>query len=58
VVCDGVGELGRDGPDLAPDAAEVVQQPRPLLRQLRQELGELEDVYGSMILTNRLLAGF
>jgi FdhD protein len=49
VVCDGVGELGRDRPHLAPDSAEVVQQPRPLLRQLRQELGELEDVYGSII---------
>ncbi|MGH3040556.1 MAG: formate dehydrogenase accessory sulfurtransferase FdhD [Gaiellaceae bacterium] len=49
MVGDGVGQLGRHGPDLAPDAAEVVQQPRPLLGQLRQELGELEDVYGSII---------
>jgi FdhD protein len=49
VVGDGVGELGRQRPDLASDAAEIVQQPRPLPRQLRQELGELEDVYGSMI---------
>ena len=49
VVGDGVGELGREGPDLAPHPAEIVQQPRPLPRQLRQELGELEDVYGSMI---------
>ena len=49
MVGDGVGELGGDRPHLAPDAAEVVQQPRPLLGQLRQELGELEDVYGSII---------
>jgi FdhD protein len=49
VVGDRVGELRRDGPDLAPHAAEVVQQPRALLRQLREELGELEDVYGSII---------
>jgi FdhD protein len=49
VVGDGVGELGRQRPDLASDAAEIVQQPGPLPRQLRQELGELEDVYGSMI---------
>jgi FdhD protein len=49
VVGDRVGELRRDRPHLAPDAAEVVQQLRPLRGQLRQELGELEDVYGSII---------
>jgi FdhD protein len=49
VVGDGVGELRRYWAHLAPDTAEVVQQLRPLLRQLRQELGELEDVYGSII---------
>ena len=49
VVGDGVGQLGRERPHLAPHTAEVVQQPRPLPRQARQELGELEDVYGSMI---------
>ena len=49
VVGDRVGELGREGPDLAPHPSEIVQQPRPLPRELRQELGELEDVYGSMI---------
>jgi FdhD protein len=49
VVCDRVGELGRDRPYLAPHAAEVVQQLRPLLGQLGQELGEPEDVYGSII---------
>jgi FdhD protein len=49
VVGDRVGELRRDRPHLAPDAAEVVQQLCPLRGQLRQELGELEDVYGSII---------
>src|SRR5919106_1832495 len=49
VVGDRVGELGRERPDLAPHPAEVVQQPRPLPREDRQKLGELEDVYGSMI---------
>jgi FdhD protein len=49
VVGDCVGELGRDRPDLAPDPAEVVQQRRPLLGQPGEELGELEDVYGSII---------
>jgi FdhD protein len=49
VVGDGVGELGRDRPDLAPHPAEVVQQLRPLRGQLGEELGELEDVYGSII---------
>ena len=41
-----VRELGRERADLAADAAEVVEQPRPLLRQLRENLGEPEDVYG------------
>jgi FdhD protein len=49
VVRDGVGELGCHRADLAPDPAEVVQQLRPLSRQLGEELGELEDVYGSII---------
>ena len=49
MVGDGVGKLGRQRPDLAPHPAEVVQQPRSLPWQARQELGELEDVYGSMI---------
>jgi FdhD protein len=49
VVGDRVGELGRERPDLTPHPAEVVQQPRPLPREDRQKLGELEDVYGSMI---------
>jgi FdhD protein len=49
VVGDRVGELGRDRPHLAPHPAEVVQQLRALPRQPGQELGELEDVYGSII---------
>jgi FdhD protein len=49
VVGERVRELGRDRPDLAPDPAEVVQQLRALRGQLRQELGEPEDVYGSII---------
>ena len=32
-----VGELGRDRPDLAAEAAEVVEQPRPLRRQLLEQ---------------------
>jgi hypothetical protein len=46
VVRERVGELGRERADLAADATEVVQQPRPLLRQLGKNLGEPEDVYG------------
>jgi hypothetical protein len=57
VVGDGVRKLGRHRTDLAADAAEVVQQLRPLLGQLGEELGELEDVYGSMIVTSGLFAG-
>lgn len=41
-----VRELGREGADLAANAAEVVEQARPLLRQLGEKFGELEDVYG------------
>ena len=40
-----VGELRRDRPDLAPDAAEVVEQPRPLGRQLLQQAREPEHVH-------------
>ena len=40
-----VGELGRDRADLAADAAEVVEQPRPLRRQLLEQGGEPEDVH-------------
>jgi hypothetical protein len=46
VVGDGVRELGRDRPDLAADAAEVVEEARPLLRKLGEQGGEREDVYG------------
>ena len=44
VVGERVRELGRDRPDLAADAAEVVEQPRPRDRQLGQERGQGEDV--------------
>ena len=46
VVGERVRELRGDRADLAADAPEVVQQPRPLLRQLGKNLGEPEDVYG------------
>jgi len=46
VVGERVGELRGDRPDLAADPPEVVQQARPLLRQLGKNLGEPEDVYG------------
>ena len=46
VVGERVRELRRDRADLAADAPEVVQETRPLLRQLRQNIGEPEDVYG------------
>ena len=49
MVRDRVGELGCQRAHLAPHPAEVVQQLRPLSRQLGEELGELEDVYGSII---------
>jgi hypothetical protein len=44
VVGERVGKLGRQGPDLAADAPEVVQEPRSLRGQLRKELGEPENV--------------
>ena len=40
-----VGELRGDRADLAPDASEVVEQPRPLRRQLLEQGGEPEDVH-------------
>ena len=46
VVGERVRELRGDRADLAADAPEVVQQARPLLRQLVKNLGEPEDVYG------------
>jgi hypothetical protein len=41
-----VRELRRERADLSADAPEIVEQARPLLRQLGQDLGEPEDVYG------------
>jgi hypothetical protein len=46
VVGERVGELGRQRADLVADATEVLQQPCPLLRQVGENLGEPEDVYG------------
>jgi DNA-binding MarR family transcriptional regulator len=40
-----IRELGGDRADLAPDAAQVVQQPRPLRRQLLEQAGEAEHVH-------------
>ena len=45
-VCERVGELGRDRPDLAADPAEVVEQPRALGGQLLEQGGETEHVHG------------
>jgi hypothetical protein len=50
-VGDGVRELGSERPDLATDAPEVVEKPRPLGRQLLQQRGELENVDASIIVT-------
>ena len=44
VVGERVRELRRDGADLPPHAAQVVEQAGARGRQLRQELGELQDV--------------
>jgi hypothetical protein len=48
-VCYRVRELGRDRADLAPDAAQVVEQARALGRQLVEERGEPENVDGVII---------
>jgi acetylornithine deacetylase len=48
-VGDRVRELGRDRPDLAPNAPEVVEQARPLRRQLLEERGQLEDVDAAIL---------
>jgi FdhD protein len=49
VVGERVRELCRDRPHLTAHTAEIVEEARPLLRQRREELGEPEDVYGSII---------
>jgi hypothetical protein len=46
MVGDRVRELRTDGTDLAPDTPQIVEKPRPFLRELGQELGKPEDVYG------------
>ena len=45
VVGERVGQLHRDRPDLAPDAAEVVEEARPLARELGEERCEPEHVH-------------
>ena len=40
-----VRELRRDRPDLAAQPAEVVEQPRPLRRQLLEQAREAEHVH-------------
>jgi RNA polymerase sigma-70 factor, ECF subfamily len=47
VVRERVRELRRERADLAPDAPEVVEEPRALRGELGQELGEAEDVDGA-----------
>jgi hypothetical protein len=49
VVGERVRELRSERPDLAANAAEVVEQPRALARQLRKELGEAQDVDGAIL---------
>jgi hypothetical protein len=44
VVGERVRQLGRDRADLPPDAPEIVEEPGALGRQLRQELGEPQNV--------------
>ncbi|MDQ3890973.1 MAG: hypothetical protein M3312_10550, partial [Actinomycetota bacterium] len=44
VVGERVRDLGGDGADLTPETPEVVEQPRPLGRELLEEGGELQDV--------------
>jgi hypothetical protein len=44
VVGERVGELGRDRPDVSANAPEVVEQARPLRRELRQERRQRQDV--------------
>ena len=49
VVGERVRELGRDRADLAADAAEVVEEPRAVCRQLGEERGQGEDVRAPII---------
>jgi len=44
VVGERIGELGRDRPDLTPDASQVVEQASPLLRELREQGRKAQDV--------------
>jgi hypothetical protein len=42
----GVGQLRRHRPDLAPDAAEIREEMSPLCRELSQKGRKLQDVHG------------
>ena len=53
VVGERVRELRRDRPDLAADAAEVVEQPRALDRQLCEQRGVGEDVDAAILVAAR-----
>ena len=48
-VGEGVRELGGDRADLAANAAEVVEQPRPLRRQLLEQAREPEHVHAASL---------
>jgi hypothetical protein len=56
VVGEGVRELGSQRPDFAPHPPEVVEEPRALARELRQELREAKDVHAPIIVRGRSLA--
>ena len=49
VVGERVRELGRDRADLPADAAEVVEEPSPVCRQLGEQRGQGEDVRAPII---------
>ena len=53
VVGERIGELGRDRPDLTPDASQVVEQASPLLRELSEQGRKAQDV-DSAILSRHL----
>jgi hypothetical protein len=50
VVGEGIRQLGRERADLAADAPQVVEQARPVGRELGQELGEPQDIDARMII--------
>ena len=58
VVGDGIREVGRDGADLAADAAEVVEEARTRRGQRRDEARRGEDVHGAIVLRSSVLGGW